>query len=1173
MQHFARLLGVCLFFLVAAEDLAFTQELAEVRPETNDPVLVDPELMNAGPDRELAAELAAGAEGQAGARPPLREQTIYIPFNKLREVFEKPGRGVFVPYEQFRRLWELARSKGPQPVEDRPPVGALIREARTEASVEQDVVSVTALLTLETLGPGWHEVPLRLRGAAIRSARIDDQPARVTFDPQTGYKLLLESTSDESQQHILELRYAKSFKKAPAQNTVSFESPIAPVNQWRIRVPESGVRVSVHPLVAATEPAESPDATDQETVLTAFVGAAPVVRIDWTPKAEGATGLAALATVQTTKNVRIEQGVVRTRTQLQYTISRAELSELKLRVPADQRVTSVFDPNVRQWQVAVRDDSQVITVQLFEPARGRQSLTMELEKFLVPGNQTIEIPAVEALEVGRQHGMLVVAASPELRIETEARTGLSQVDAADLPADLRQRQWTLAYRFSSVPFQLSLSVETVKSRLHVDQLVEAYLETEQLSLEVTSLIEIQRSGIFQLQLNVPTAYEIRTIQGRQIGKAPAAQVDGHHRDTESPEVVTVDFARKAIGKVGLMVELRRRLDAAGLLDPNAAAAELELSLPRVTSPAETNRGRLIIYAPESIRANPRDVGGVRSISFDEAVADIGSQRQGRFEAVRPVLAYAYQAGPVDLTLVAQLRRPQTTVRQLLTAHVESGVTRYSARFFYDIRFSGVKRLRIDVPESVSGEIRSTTGAIRESIMQPQPDDVSAGYVAWEFRGETEFLGSQQIALQWDRKTDELEVGGSFEFELPRLVPRGVDRAWGQILLAKAESLDIQPASSASGLRPIDPQHDLMNGASRADVARAFEFHDDWTLAVTAKRYALEDIKRTSIERALVRMVVTRSGQTSVQALYRMRSVAQGLTVQLPDGVEFDADPLRINGQVQTLKHGENELLFIPFTAPADEPFLLELRYTVPSDHRQLELPVFPAQMPIQSEPAVQKVVISVYLPTNVVQLGSFGPWTAENRKLDFGSRRQRDDGRYMRWVSEGVSLSDRQFENFPISGSLYTFSSLRPAPSPEGTLRLVAFPRKVLDGVLFGLCGVFGIALVHRPPKVKLAFLLLVTLALVAAGIFAPTFATELLNSRLLLAVGLLLLFWLVLGVILWRSRWLEGGGGLPALESLWPTRTSSSPFQESSERARSEGAGPEDAGSEDDGEGGAEDE
>jgi len=97
----------------------------------------------------------------------------------------------------------------------------------------------------------------------------------------------------------------------PGLNSVSFQAPQAPVSRWRITIPQAGVKVNIDPLIAATEvpaaekPAENKPAENKAaglekkppegTQVLAFVGAAPVVRIAWTPKVEGATGLAALA--------------------------------------------------------------------------------------------------------------------------------------------------------------------------------------------------------------------------------------------------------------------------------------------------------------------------------------------------------------------------------------------------------------------------------------------------------------------------------------------------------------------------------------------------------------------------------------------------------------------------------------------------------------------------------------------------------------------------------------------------------------------------------------------------------------------------------------------------------------------------------------------------------------
>ena len=67
---------------------------------------------------------------------------------------------------------------------------------------------------------------------------LGDEPARLTFDPQAGYKLLVEKKGKEPQKMELMLEYAKSFTKAPGQNSVTFQAPQAPVNHWKIRIPE-----------------------------------------------------------------------------------------------------------------------------------------------------------------------------------------------------------------------------------------------------------------------------------------------------------------------------------------------------------------------------------------------------------------------------------------------------------------------------------------------------------------------------------------------------------------------------------------------------------------------------------------------------------------------------------------------------------------------------------------------------------------------------------------------------------------------------------------------------------------------------------------------------------------------------------------------------------------------
>jgi hypothetical protein len=1090
-----------------------------------------------------AAGVTAAPPARPASRPgdvdgttgdvPIREQSIYIPYTKLRETFEREGRGVFLPYGEFEKLWRAARDKTAPPPESAPPLPFLISEVENEATVGKDVVGVKARVKIELLADGWQRVPLGLVDAAITRAMIGDKPARLVFDAATGYALLISREGKAAPPALLELEYAKAYDKAAGRNSVSFQPPRAPVSRWLIHIPESGVKVDISPLIAATQaPAEGGGAAraGEQTTVLAFVGAAPSVQIAWTPKTEGATGLASLATVQAEQEVRIDDGVMRTRTRLAYEISRAALSELLVEVPADQRVINVVDANVRQWSVLPATASapaatapapgseprQRIAIQLFEPASSTQTVVVELEKFVTDAEQRrLRAPAVAAIGAGRQQGIVVVAVAEGLRCEVVARTGLMQLDAGELPGSLAASRWLLSYRYAALPFDLTLEIEKVLPRVTADTLVEAVLEPEQLTLDVLTIYTVERAGVFRLEYDLPAGYSVAKVAGLAIAEAQPAQIDSHHADGPERTHLAVNLASKAIGRVALVLRLERRLSEPDLLTPTGRTAEIPLGIPRVAPPTvERATGRLVVQVRENLRVNPAKVKGLRTAAFKEAYEGVASLQDKSTPGMRPVLAFTYAGEDVGLSLGVERRKPQVTVRQLLVARIEAGVIRYSATFNYDILYSGVPSLRIDVPRALAQEIHNSTPGLRERAISPPPADAAPDEVAWNLVGEAELTGQVQVRLDWEKKIDELTVGRTVELALPRLKPRLVDRAWGQIVWTKAEALDVHESGDPQGVRPIDPQHDLVaDGANAAPLnaaARAFEFHGDWDLRVAITRYRLEEVKRTSIERAVLQMVATRSNQTSVRALYRLRSAGQRLALRLPASVEFDNAPVRLNGRPVALERGEAGSFFVPLVGiTADTPLLLELRYSVPGGGMRFEPPVFP------SEPAVQKVYLCAYMPEERAWLGSKGPWSDEmdwDWSLTAGLRPvpRHDVGTLVNWVREDISGAGGAAGAFQTDGRLYVFSTLHPTETGDASLRLVSLNDKWLAAIVFAVVAGAGLVLLRAAAAARLLAVGGLLTLLILSGAFLPTFSRHLMSTPLMSAVAVVLILWAV---------------------------------------------------------------
>jgi hypothetical protein len=582
-----------------------------------------------------------------------------------------------------------------------------------------------------------------------------------------------------------------------------------------------------------------------------------------------------------------------------------------------------------------------------------------------------------------------------------------------------------------------------------------------------------------------------------------------------------------------MVFLDRRLEHPELLAPTGEAARIAVPVPQVpATTVERATGRLILYAPESLRVNPFEPLGLRSVSLAEAMTGMSSTQGG----ARGVLAYVFGEETPSLSVDAERRTPQVTVRQLLVARVEDGVTRYELSLFYEVLYSGIKALRIDVPEATAGLFRNKTKTIRDQAIDPVPDDLTEGCIPWSLTGTTELLGSGRIDFTWESKMEKLEAGSSVAIEIPRIRPMGVGREWGQIVLTKAETIDLSESETMSGLRPIDPQHNLMDGIKVEGAVRAFEFRDDWAFQVTATRYDLEDIKQTSIAKALLRMVVMRSGKTSVQALYRIRSSDQRLELRMPgtpEQSEFDTDP-RIDGRSVTMEVGQNRSFFIPLLGTEeDRSFLLELRYTLSDPRMPIAWPEFPTQ------PAVQKVYLAVYLPEEINLLDTAGPWTREFRWSTDGQgnfephnlmivgsdtagtwRRSLVEAQSIRpdmqndavaqrllgWVSESVTLS----ESFPTDGRLFMFSALQPGGPTDDGLRLLRLHRGYVDTAVLLVVILAGMLLLPMGFARRACVVGVLAIALVFGAVFWPLAMWNLCDNTLFYPVLIVAGIWAI---------------------------------------------------------------
>jgi len=1037
------------------------------------------------------------------------ERQLYIPYDEFWRVFEREDRGVFLPYAEFRKLWEAAR-EAQATVEPEGPKGVAISEITGSARVLGEVVRVDMELVLDAMNAAWHEVPLGLKEVTLSRATLDGQPARVRGDSVSGYTLLLHHRDAAPGRHVLALEFAAALQtgsREPAGQGVRgfrFTLPPAPVSRWRLHIPEPGIELHSEPrLATATLPEEDPE---NETLVEIFLAAAPALDVRWTPRVEGAMDLDPMIQANLIHLVRVGSDLTRNLVTAQLQISRAPVPRISFAIPAGERVVDVRAEGLRAWSVAELEDGQRLDVVFLEPVRGEQRIALDLERYQPTARRTV--PMVEVLDTILQRGSLVVSLDEGLRADAAVVQGLTRQDPATVIRELREPgSLDFGYQYRALPFELTLDVEEVQPRITARNEVTALLAPLAMELRVVANLDVRRAGVFQLALDVPDGFTLSNLEVKSQHR-----LDGHQLGdpVDGRRALLVDFASRVTGEVKLQFLLRREVREEALLTPTGEEVFFDIPVVRaVGEQVESDEGTILVSAPDYLTLRVTESAALRPVSSHTGEQALPGNR------VPVQFAFAYAADTPSLRIGALRRAPHITVGLLQTVRVEAGVARFDVLLSSEVRYSGVRGLRLDVPTELADRIQIQNTDVRRRVL-PEAADLAEGMTAWLLERPAEFLGESDIGLTWETPMVGLDVGSQRTLEIPRLVPREVDRAWGQVVLRKAEALDIAVAELSPGLIPIDPRHDLMRGRSYPDAALAFEFHRDWSLTAVVTRYEPAALMATSIERGLVRQVLTRGGQTTVQALYLLRSTRQRLEVRLPADVEFDARPLRINGRPVTLERGTEGHVYIPLTGQnADEPLLLELRYALAGGGNRLHVPHF------VEEPAVQQVYLSVHIPDNVVYLGHRGPWNPEYVwRADDGFRLipsgRMDSRALLRWVAQGVQVDTAALDQLPVDGQHLLFSSLRPDTSGR-VLAVSTFPLRLFYGGVIGGGILLGLLLLRVRLHTRLVVVAAVLALLVLAAVFTPSLSRALVNDATAAGAFLVLILWFVWDVVV---RW-----------------------------------------------------
>jgi len=728
---------------------------------------------------------ASAQELPVAPMPPkiiTKEQTVFVPFDKLEEVFAGQEQGVFLPYREFLEMWNKVNL--PEKLKKtEPPVDGVIAGASYAGKVDGDLAEIRAKMNFEALKDGWSQIPLctdlalaEAKTTALLNATKDGQT--IIF-PKKGV-------------YTLEATIFGKVTRDKGRSTLPLKLPGTAVSQFELTIPEKELEFTITPASAFS-------AAEQEsgTKLAVYFGASQQVTISWAKKG-GETALPPLLFADAQTDVRVTAGALRTDVTMSYRILRAGVSTFQFEVPAGTQVLGVMGQGIKEWSPLSANgpvgvdgrQKQFIEVTLHAPAKDTYQLKLTLESALGALPQKPALPVIAALKVERQSGSVTVDADAELVIEPDDLQGLTQQGVALAKDGKSQPGLVGSYRYLRLPYAGVLNVTEAKPQVEVAG--ETLLRITPESQELTARFDytVKKAGIFSTQIELPAGYAQVEATGEQIERATV-------QDAGGKKVLNVKFAARRTGKFSFNVtaELPRKKADEAVAVPVFAPQAVERTEMRVG---------LAVHV--SLKANTIDKGDMR----EEDIRNLGGIPIKDAGATPLTLGFRYRSqvaeNPVPVKpaqVQFELRKSRVSAEVLTLVEVRETLTRRSWFVNYDVEFAGVNEFSIEVPKAIADDLQIEGANIKERSKTDTKDAQGnpTGVVLWRVMLQDKALGVQTLAFSHDEAHAEQRPGAVLPVVLQEVKVPGVFRETGQVAVLKDGNLEFTKTDTNSR-RPI-----------------------------------------------------------------------------------------------------------------------------------------------------------------------------------------------------------------------------------------------------------------------------------------------------------------------------------------------------------------------------------
>jgi hypothetical protein len=398
------------------------------------------------------------------------------------------------------------------------------------SELEENVVTVRGEIVFEVFGKGTTQMPLVSNNVGLIDVRVNKGASFVTSQGGKYYLIM-----NKSGRYNLDFEFLIKASREREHGPGNFSVDVvpAPISQFEFAIPEKDTQIFIEPAIKIETKVE-----EGKTSAWAVLPNTNSINVRWTkalPKEEiVSTKLDPKLYAETATYSTIGGGVIRSQSNVTYSILQSEVSSLRVALPEDVSVLEVYGADLRDWKVSAKDGMQYLDVFLNFGVKGSYNLSLVFEKNIADGSGVAQMPWIKAVGVERENGYYGIAASTNVELAVKSSDKVTVIDTKQLPSVI----WTsstnpilLAFKYLNPPFDITIEMtrheEVPVLVAAIDSADHVTLHTKEGKILTKATYQVRNNVKQFLRLDMPKNSKIWSsfVAGKPV--KPAVDKEGH----------------------------------------------------------------------------------------------------------------------------------------------------------------------------------------------------------------------------------------------------------------------------------------------------------------------------------------------------------------------------------------------------------------------------------------------------------------------------------------------------------------------------------------------------------------------------------------------------------------------------------------------------------------------